>query len=358
MEDEKNEVINQTANGYLKGTIGAIIGGAIASIPWILMYSFANLIVGYLSILIAYGAFYGYKIFKGKIGKKSSLIIAVVSLLIVIIATSIICPMILMAKEGITVTFKNLKMIYSYNTGAFVRDFTISVLFAIIGIAAVIKTIEEKLKNSENNEYNGSDENDSTNANEKTSGFKTTLSAILIIAVILTVVGVAILLISKEKEEKFDIPHTNMTLNTTSKMVIYDTREEITGVYGKDIADEYDFIIVDGDVTVLGLVYEMEDEISDASTMAEFLKLYVSQQSLSGMTNVSEISTKTINGKEYSTFSYLYTTKEGMKTYKYRYEEYLTEVDDEIVVLECYVPVENENSTSSKITKTIEKLLK
>ena len=55
---------------YLTGIIGAIIGGAIATIPWVLAYVYGNVMLSLLAVLIGAGEFYGYKIFRGKIDKK------------------------------------------------------------------------------------------------------------------------------------------------------------------------------------------------------------------------------------------------------------------------------------------------
>ena len=55
---------------YVLGVIGSIIGALIATLPWILMYIYGEMMLSLLAILIAFGAFYGYKLFKGKIDKK------------------------------------------------------------------------------------------------------------------------------------------------------------------------------------------------------------------------------------------------------------------------------------------------
>ena len=54
------------------------------------------MIVAALAIIIAGGAFLGYKIFKGKIGNAFTVIITIVSLIVVTIVTPVICPSILM----------------------------------------------------------------------------------------------------------------------------------------------------------------------------------------------------------------------------------------------------------------------
>ena len=61
---------------YLTGIIGAIIGGAIATIPWVLAYVYGNVMLSLLAVLIGAGEFYGYKIFRGKIDKKLPIVLS------------------------------------------------------------------------------------------------------------------------------------------------------------------------------------------------------------------------------------------------------------------------------------------
>ena len=42
-------------NNYVKGILGGFLGGLIATIPWILMYVYGNLILEILTIVIAIG---------------------------------------------------------------------------------------------------------------------------------------------------------------------------------------------------------------------------------------------------------------------------------------------------------------
>ena len=51
---------------YVMGIFGGILGGLIASIPWILMYVYGNMIVQILSVVIAMGVLKGYQMFHGK----------------------------------------------------------------------------------------------------------------------------------------------------------------------------------------------------------------------------------------------------------------------------------------------------
>lgn len=151
--NQDEEPIKEKKKGsYITGTIGAILGGLVASIPWILTYTFANMIVAALAIIIAGGAFLGYKIFKGKIGKAFPVIITIVSLLVVTVVTTVICPSILMIQSGYPITWDNLIDLYISEArtnvrDAIIQDLIVSLAFTAIGIAAIVHSISVQIKN-------------------------------------------------------------------------------------------------------------------------------------------------------------------------------------------------------------------
>ena len=156
MEENTNKnddvIIEKTPSKYVLGTIGALIGGFIAAIPWILVYVFGNMIWSLLAIFIAVGALKGYQIFKGTINKKLPYIIAIVSLLVIIVTTLVISPMLLLAKEDFIVNFSNLKLLYSDTEfkEAILYDLILSIIFTILGISGVVSNINRALKNGVN----------------------------------------------------------------------------------------------------------------------------------------------------------------------------------------------------------------
>jgi hypothetical protein len=150
VEANNGEAINSASQGsYITGTIGAIIGGAIASLPWVLVYVYGNMIVAILAILIALGAFYGYKLAKGKMGKGLPAIIAIVSVAIIVILTTIVCPLVIISKEAnMEASFKTIKLLYENKevASAIMQDALISIVFTIVGIAGIIKSMHAQIK--------------------------------------------------------------------------------------------------------------------------------------------------------------------------------------------------------------------
>ena len=133
MEQEPIKKETSSKGSYLTGILGAIVGGAIATIPWVLVYIYGGMMFSILAALIAAGELYGYKIAKGKITKKLPIILMVIALIIVTVTTLVIIPTLLIAKEGIAVNLTNISRLYENGefATAMMKDFIISVIFNI-----------------------------------------------------------------------------------------------------------------------------------------------------------------------------------------------------------------------------------
>lgn len=141
MEEQKN-------NKFLLGIIGATIGAFIGTIPWILMYVYGSMIVAILSVLIAIGSYQGYKLTKATIDKKLPVIVAVTSVVAVTVATFVIIPLALLAKEDLGATFENLEIIYNESefTSAIIGDYVISLIFTALGISGIVSNLYKQIK--------------------------------------------------------------------------------------------------------------------------------------------------------------------------------------------------------------------
>ncbi len=141
-------------SNYLLGTIGALIGGLIATIPWILTYVYGNMMLSILAVVIAIGEFYGYKLFKGKITKKVSIIIMILAVLIVIFTSLVSIPTFLLMEEGVNVSANNIKMLYDDEDfmQALMKDTGVAVLFTILGASVITENIKKQIKNGNGEE--------------------------------------------------------------------------------------------------------------------------------------------------------------------------------------------------------------
>lgn len=138
-------------NGYLIGTIGAIIGGLVGTIPWVLCYVYANMMYSILALLIGIGAFKGYEILKGKMGKPVPVIITVVSIVCVTLATLVVIPHLLLINEYGKTSMEAFKLLYAFDEfkSAIIQDYVYSLLFTGLGISGVIANIRRGIKNGD-----------------------------------------------------------------------------------------------------------------------------------------------------------------------------------------------------------------
>lgn len=145
---EKTEKQN---NGYLLGIVGALIGGAIGTLPWILCYVYANMMYSILAIVIAIGAFKGYELMKGKLDKKVPIIIAAISVLAITIATLVVIPHLLLIKEYGKTSMELFNTLYAFDEfkSAIIQDYIYSLLFTGLGISGVIANIKRGIANGD-----------------------------------------------------------------------------------------------------------------------------------------------------------------------------------------------------------------
>lgn len=132
---------------YFMGIIGALLGAFVATIPWILLYIYGNMMLSILAFVIGYGALYGYKLFHGVVDKNTSCIITIVSLISVTIATLVVIPLWILHNNGYVISFENLSNLYTMSAfkSAILRDFVISIVFTLLGISGVISKIKQEV---------------------------------------------------------------------------------------------------------------------------------------------------------------------------------------------------------------------
>ena len=155
-KSEAKELIKTDAKkgkkgSFLLGIIGALLGGIIGAIPWILMYIYGNMMLSILAVVIAAGTFYGYKLFNGKISKVLPIVIMVVSVLVVALATFVFIPMFYLHSEGLAISISSIKSLYmnSEFLNGILKDAGIAVIFTLLGASVIAGNIRRKLANPE-----------------------------------------------------------------------------------------------------------------------------------------------------------------------------------------------------------------
>lgn len=105
--------------------------------------------------LIGFEALWFYKLF-GEVNKNTVYVIITASFIAITLSTFVIIPLMLMAKENIIIFFSNFKNIYSLDNflSSLIGDYIISLLFTILGISGIIRSIKNKdNKDNINKEY-------------------------------------------------------------------------------------------------------------------------------------------------------------------------------------------------------------
>ncbi len=148
---EVNKSIKPENNNYVLGVLGALLGGLIASIPWIVMYVYLEMLWSFMAFIIGYGAFIGYKAFKGKMDIKVPYIVGIVSILVVVFVTLYVIPSLLIVKEGITPTSEVISFLYSDSEfkSAIIQDLIFALLFTVLGVSGIFKTLKTQAQNGE-----------------------------------------------------------------------------------------------------------------------------------------------------------------------------------------------------------------
>lgn len=133
----------------MKKYLGALLGGLIASIPWIVL-DFIGYVWALLTIPIALGVEKGYMMAGGTRDSKTPVIVTVLTLLIVISLSAYIMPFLyVLINHGVLVTPMQVYELFKMDNFSSISShmFT-SVLFALLGLSGVIKG----MKNKENEE--------------------------------------------------------------------------------------------------------------------------------------------------------------------------------------------------------------
>jgi hypothetical protein len=86
MSDMKKE--REETGSYLRGTAGAVLGGIVGIIPWVIL-GFINYIAAASGLIMAFLSYKGYTLFKGKRGRGMLPIIIAVLLVFTYVAVTI-----------------------------------------------------------------------------------------------------------------------------------------------------------------------------------------------------------------------------------------------------------------------------
>ena len=133
---------------YIFGIIGGFILGLVFSILTTAAYIYTDFI-GILGAILFIGIFeyFGYKIFQGKIDKKTPWIIMGLSIVNVLIMSFMIIPVTLLVKSNIQFSFKEAVNLYKNSNISLniVQDCLLSLVLSLLGSYAIGTVINKKV---------------------------------------------------------------------------------------------------------------------------------------------------------------------------------------------------------------------
>jgi len=129
--------LSMKKSNYVLGAIGAIVGGMICTIPWIIVQVYLGKIAAVVAILIGFGAFKSYQIFKGKTGPATKWIIISITVFLVIIA-QIETINVTLLRNNAAVNAENIKFYLSHSElGNVIFNFVLGMIMALLGLLPV-----------------------------------------------------------------------------------------------------------------------------------------------------------------------------------------------------------------------------
>lgn len=128
------------------GIVCSVIGGFVGSLPWFLAFAFGNVMVGILSMFIALGSYYGFKLTKNKIDKTFPKVVYLSTIVVVTISLIFIMPITRQVLNGYSISFEwLLKMLKNWNSlSSFLFNYIVSIGMALIGAISVVVTVNKK----------------------------------------------------------------------------------------------------------------------------------------------------------------------------------------------------------------------
>ena len=128
---------------YLLACLGGFVGGLIASLPWLTLYTMGGLIVAVLAFLIAPGVNYGYRKLKGRVNRKLPTTIIVISVIVLAVIDLLILPAYFSKTLNLNIIF-NLVFTKAY-WQIMLRELIISTVFAVADIFKVVNDIKYEI---------------------------------------------------------------------------------------------------------------------------------------------------------------------------------------------------------------------
>jgi hypothetical protein len=138
----------QINKNYGRGLLGATLGAVIGAIPWILLEMFWGF-AALLSLLIAYGALYGYKTFGGVVTKATKWLM-IIPIIVAVLISNIMKITSIIIMDNAPLTLENYIYIYTHpdNLSIILGSLGMGLLFAGAGVVYIFYKVKEQELNT------------------------------------------------------------------------------------------------------------------------------------------------------------------------------------------------------------------
>ncbi len=140
--DTSKEAFDNEKKNYGVGFIGALVGGLVATLPWILVQHFTGFLASALGLLIGMGAYKGYKIFGGRDGK-ATLWMVIFVVIISVLFSQVVMLGIAMFQNDIPLVFENFIILLGDGElqRALLGDLAIGYIMAALGVSGIVRRL-------------------------------------------------------------------------------------------------------------------------------------------------------------------------------------------------------------------------
>ncbi len=152
---ESNEANKAEKANLGRGLVGALLGAIVGAIPWAIVYALGYF-VGWLGLIIGVAAFFGYKLFGGRV-KKVTVVVLIVAVIVGVLAGEFLGVWIQTAyefsKQGLEIPFFDIPGmiidLLSNDSEAMsnvFKDVALGLVFAALGAYGVIRNVFKQSK--------------------------------------------------------------------------------------------------------------------------------------------------------------------------------------------------------------------
>lgn len=150
--DNERALIDSSNKRYGMGALGALIGGIIGTLPWLIIEFTIGFYAAALAIIIGYSAFYFYKKFGGVVTNNTKFIIAVATIISILFTNFVDASYVIWINEA-PLIWENYVVVYTDSEIApmMYTNLGIAALMGFFGLMSVMRKVSSEILSREIN---------------------------------------------------------------------------------------------------------------------------------------------------------------------------------------------------------------